>query len=212
MQPSELNRLLGNIDIYLLDQILKNRFSTAMKILDAGCGEGRNAVYFLNSGFQIFGIDQEELAIQYLRFVAKSVQPNYDAHRFQVGQLEEIPFHTGAFEAVICSAVLHFAKGEAHFWEVMQELSRVLKPGGILWFRMCTGFGGILEQSSELGEGRYLLPDGSERFVLQQNHLDKILELGFQFLEAPKTVLVLGQREMGVFVLEKINSKSQLEE
>jgi SAM-dependent methyltransferase len=212
MQPSELNRLLGNIDIYLLDQILKNRFSKEMKILDAGCGEGRNAVYFLNSGFQIFGFDQEELAIQYLRFVAKSVQANYDAHRFQVGQLEEIPFHTGAFEAVICSAVLHFAKGEAHFWEMIQELSRVLKPGGILWFRMTTGFGGVLEQSEDLGEGKYLLPDGSERFVLQQKQLDKILELGFQFLEAPKTVLVLGQREMGVFVLEKIKSKSGVEE
>jgi SAM-dependent methyltransferase len=209
MQPSELNRLLGNIDIYLLDQILKNRFSKEMKILDAGCGEGRNAVYFLNSGFQIFGFDQEELAIQYLRFVAKSVQANYDAHRFQVGQLEEIPFHTGAFEAVICSAVLHFAKGEAHFWEMIQELSRVLKPGGILWFRMCTGFGGVLEQSEDLGEGKYLLPDGSERFVLQQKHLDRLLEMGFQFLEAPKTVLVLGQREMGVFVLEKIKSKSE---
>jgi SAM-dependent methyltransferase len=203
MQPSELNRLLGNIDVYLLDQILKMRFSKEMKILDAGCGEGRNAVYFLNAGFQIFGFDQEELAIQYLRFVAKSLQPNYDAHRFQVGQLEEIPFHAGAFDAVICSAVLHFARGETHFWQMMQELARVLKPGGILWFRMCTGFGGILEQSRDLGDGSYLLPDGSERFVLQQKHLDKILEMGFQFLEAPKTVLVLGQREMGVFVLEK---------
>jgi len=205
MQPSELNRLLGNIDIYLLDQILKARFSKEMKILDAGCGEGRNAVYFLNAGYQIFGFDQEELAIQYLRFVAKSLQPNYDSHRFQVGRMEEIPFHKDAFDAVICSAVLHFAKGEAHFWKMMEELARVLKPGGILWFRMCTGFGGILEQSTELGDGRYLLPDGSERFVLQQKHLDKILEMGFQFLGAPKTVLVLGQREMGVFVLEKIS-------
>ncbi|MDG1276644.1 MAG: class I SAM-dependent methyltransferase [Algoriphagus sp.] len=203
MQPSELNRLLGNIDIYLLDQILKARFSKEMKILDAGCGEGRNAVYFLNAGYQIFGFDQEELAIQYLRFVAKSLQPNYDSHRFQVGTMEEIPFHKDAFDAVICSAVLHFANDEENFWQMMNEMLRVLKPGGILWFRMCTGFGGILEKSTELGGGRYLLPDGSERFVLQQKHLDKILKMGFQFLEAPKTVLVLGQREMGVFVLEK---------
>ncbi|WP_075348872.1 class I SAM-dependent methyltransferase [Algoriphagus marinus] len=203
MQPSELNRLLGNIDIYLLDQILKARFSTEMKILDAGCGEGRNAVYFLNAGFQIFGFDQEELAVQYLRFVAKSLQPNYDAHRFQVGRMEEMPFHAGAFDAVICSAVLHFARDEENFWQMMNEMCRVLKPGGILWFRMTTAFGGILEKSTELGDGKYLLPDGSERFVLQQKHLDKILDMGFQFLEVPKTVLVLGQREMGVFVLEK---------
>lgn len=204
MKPSELNQLLGNIDLYLLDQILKERFSTEMKILDAGCGEGRNAVYFLNSGFQIFGVDQEELAIQYLHYVTKSLNPGYDAHRFQVGRMEEIPFHTEAFDAVICSAVLHFAKSEVHFWKMMEEMFRILKPGGILWFRMCTSFGGISEQSEDLGDGRYLLPDGSERFVLQQKHLEKILEIGFQFLEAPKTVLVLGQREMGVFVMEKI--------
>jgi SAM-dependent methyltransferase len=212
MQPSELNRLLGNIDVYLLDQILKNRFSTEMKILDAGSGEGRNAIYFLNSGYQIFGIDQEELAIQYLRFVAKSLNSNYDAHRFQVGQLEEIPFHAGAFDAVICSAVLHFAKSEFNFWEMIHEMDRVLKPGGILWFRMTTGFGGILEQSEDLGAGRFLLPDESERFVLQQKHLDRLLGMGFEYLEAPKTVLVIGQREMGVFVLEKIRkTKSAVE-
>jgi SAM-dependent methyltransferase len=212
MQPSELNRLLGNIDVYLLDQILKNRFSTEMKILDAGSGEGRNAIYFLNSGYQIFGIDQEELAIQYLRFVAKSLNSNYDAHRFQTGQLEEIHFHAGAFDAVICSAVLHFAKSESNFWEMIHEMDRVLKPGGILWFRMTTGFGGILEQSEDLGAGRFLLPDESERFVLQQKHLDRLLGMGFEYLEAPKTVLVIGQREMGVFVLEKIRkTKSAVE-
>ncbi len=204
MQPADLNRLLGNIDIYLLDQILKNRFSKEMKILDAGCGEGRNAIYFLNSGFQIFGIDQEELAIQYIRYSAKSLDPSYDSHRFQVGQLEEIPFHQEAFDAVICSAVLHFAKGEAHFWKMMEELLRVLKPGGIIWFRMCTGLGGILNESKELESGRHLLPDGSERFVLQQTHLDQLLKMGLTFLELPKTVLVLGQREMGVFLMQKV--------
>ncbi len=204
MEISELNKLLGNIDIYLLDQILKGRFTKEMKILDAGCGEGRNAVYFINSGYQVFGMDREELAIQYLRFLSKSLNPSYDAHRFQVGTMEEIPFHKEAFDAVVCSAVLHFARDEENFWQMMQELTRVLKPRGVLWFRMCTGFGGILDQSSEMGGGRYRLPDGSERFVLQQKHLDKILEMGFQFLEVPKTVLVLEQREMGIFLVEKI--------
>lgn len=203
MKPSQLNQLLGNIDVYLLDQILKERFAPDMKILDAGCGEGRNAVYFLNAGYQIFGIDQEELAIQYLRYVAKSLNPDYDALRFQVGQLEEIPFHAAAFDAIICSAVLHFAKSEDHFWKMFQELDRVLQPGGILWFRMTTGFGGILEKSIDLGEGAYLLPDESERFLFCQKHLDQVFDLGYSFLEVPKTVLVLEQREMGIFVLRK---------
>ena len=203
MNISELNRLLGNIDIYLLDQILKGRFSTEMKILDAGCGEGRNIIYFINNGYQVFGIDQNETAIQYCRFMAKSLDSNYDAHRFQVGKLEEIPFHKEAFDAVICSAVLHFAKGEDNFWQMIEEILRILKPGGIFWFRMTTAFGGMLEESYSTGRGTYLLPDGSERFLLTQSLVDKLGEMGLKFLESPKSVLVHGQRAMGVFVMEK---------
>jgi len=203
MNPKELNKLLGNIDIYLLDQILKERFSKNMRILDAGCGEGRNSIYFLNDGYRIFGIDQEELAIQYLKYLAKTIHPKYDLARFQVAKLEEIPFHDGAFDAVICSAVLHFAQSEKHFFQMVKELLRVLKPGGFLWFRSCTGFGGILEQGQPIGEGRYLIPDGSERFVITREILQQIEDLGLKFLEEPKTVLVLDQREMGVFLLQK---------
>lgn len=204
MEITDLNRLLGNVDIYLLDQILKGRFTKEMRMLDAGCGEGRNTVYFINQGYQIFGIDPNELAIQYCRYQAKSLNPEYDVHRFQVGRLEEIPFHAGAFDVVICSAVLHFAESVDNFWQMIGEIRRVLKPGGVFWFRMCTGFGGILEQSESLGNGKYLLPDGTERFVLNREQMKEIEQKGFRFLEAPKTVLVLEQREMGIFLLEKI--------
>lgn len=204
MEVTDLNKLLGNIDVYLLDQILKGRFSKDMKILDAGCGEGRNTVYFIQEGYQIFGIDPNETAIQYCRYAAKSLDQQYDIHRFQKGRLEEIPFHKEAFEAVVCSAVLHFASGVDNFWEMITEIHRILKPGGIFWFRMCTGFAGILSESKPIGNGRYHLPDGSDRFVLTSEDVDKLLEKGFKFIENPKTVLVLGQREMGVFLLEKM--------
>lgn len=204
MEVNELNRLLGNIDIYLLDQILKGRFTKEMKILDAGCGEGRNAVYFINQGYQIFGIDPNEIAIQYCRYMAKSFRPAFDSYRFQTGKLEQIPFHTEAFDSVICLAVLHFASSEENFWEMIAEIHRVLKPGGFFWFRMTTGFGKVLEQSEALRNGRFVLPDGSERFLILQEHVDKLQQLGFRFLEHPKTVLVLDQREMGVFVMEKM--------
>ncbi|WP_091653441.1 class I SAM-dependent methyltransferase [Algoriphagus ornithinivorans] len=204
MEINELNRLLGNVDIYLLDQILKGRFTKEMKILDAGCGEGRNTAYFVNQGYQIFGIDPDELAIQYCRFQSKSLKNEYDAHRFQIGRLEEIPFHAEAFDVVICSAVLHFAKNVDNFRQMISEIHRVLKPGGILWFRMCTGFGGILDSAKEIGNGVFELPDGSERFVLQAKELEQVLDLGFEYVEAPKTVLVLNQREMGVFIMRKI--------
>lgn len=204
MEIDALNHLLGNVDNYLLDQLLKGRFTKEMKILDVGCGEGRNAVYFLQKNYSIFGIDPDELAIQYCRYLAKSIDPQTDIHRFQVGDGAAIPFHDGAFDAVLSSAVLHFAEGHTHFWQMISEIHRVLKPGGIFWLRTCTAFGTILNQSEDLGEGRYALPDGSERYLLLPHGLKKLEEKGFQFLEAPKTVLVYGQREMGVLLLEKI--------
>jgi ubiquinone/menaquinone biosynthesis C-methylase UbiE len=203
MEINELNRLLGNVDIYLLDQMLKGRFTKEMKILDAGCGEGRNSVYFIQKDYQIFGIDPNEAAVQYCRYLAKSLNSHFDIHRFLEGRLEDIPFHAGAFDAVICSAVLHFAESVDNFWEMIYEIQRVLKPGGIFWFRMTTAFGGTLAQSQDLGNGKYALPDGSERFLFLPEYVDKLETIGFRFLEPMKTVLIPGQREMGVFVLEK---------
>jgi 2-polyprenyl-3-methyl-5-hydroxy-6-metoxy-1,4-benzoquinol methylase len=95
MEVSKLNELLGNIDIYLLDQILKGRFTKEMKILDAGCGEGRNCIYFLHEGYQIFGVDANPIAIQMARIYANTINPTYDTLRFQVATVQDMPFHRG---------------------------------------------------------------------------------------------------------------------
>ena len=207
MDFRELNKQLGNIDIYLLDQILKGRFTPEMKILDAGCGEGRNTHYFIREGFQIFGIDQDKPSIEMARMYASSIQKDFDVHRFQVNDLENLMFHTSAFDAVLSSAVLHFAHDEAHFMTMMSEMVRVLKHEGILWLRMCTDAGNILHSAVRLENNRYLLPDGSERFVLTGNLLNSVMEkFGLVHLEPPKSVLVHELRSMGVFVFEKKQS------
>jgi SAM-dependent methyltransferase len=205
MDYRDLNKQLGNIDIYLLDQILKGRFSPEMKILDAGCGEGRNAHYFIQEGFQIFGIDKDKLSIDMARLYASSIQKDFDIHRFQVNQLENVMFHDAAFDAVLSSAVLHFAEDESHFFIMMGEMVRVLKLRGILWLRMCTDAGNILDAAKNLGNSRYELPDGSERFVLTDEILSAMMEMfGLVYLEPPKSVVVNGLRSMGVFIFEKI--------
>lgn len=204
MEVKKLNQLLGNIDIYLLDQILKGRFQKSMKILDAGCGEGRNSIYFLNEGYQIFGVDSNPIAIQMARIYAQTIQKDYDIHRFQTSIIEDMPFHGGAFDALISSAVLHFAKNEEQFFKMMDEMMRVLKTGGIFFLRMTTAQGGILEKSPDLGNGVYLLPDGTERFLFTED-LEKqtIQKYRLTPIEPPKSVLVHGLRAMGVFVWEK---------
>lgn len=204
MDFKELNKHLGNIDIYLLDQILKGRFTLDMKILDAGCGEGRNTHYFIQEGFQVFGIDHDKVSIEMARMYASSISKDFDIHRFQVNGLENLMFHNAAFDAVLSSAVLHFAYDEDHFMTMVWEIIRVLKQGGIFWLRMCTDAGNILKEATSLGNSRFLLPDGSERFVLTEDLLKSMMvKFGLKYIEPPKSVLVHGLRSMGVFVFEK---------
>ena len=44
---ADLQEQFGNIDIYLFDQLLRGRIGPGMRVLDAGCGGGRNLVYLL---------------------------------------------------------------------------------------------------------------------------------------------------------------------
>ena len=65
--PQNLQDDFGNIDIYLFDLLLKGRITPAMHVLDAGCGGGRNLIYFLRQGYNISGVDLSEEAIVQVR-------------------------------------------------------------------------------------------------------------------------------------------------
>lgn len=203
MNIQELNRTLGNIDIYLLDQILKGRISSDMRILDAGCGEGRNLIYFMNEGYDIHGIDTNPDAIRMLQFVAKSNYPQYERERFQVGRIDEMLYPNAAFDWIISSAVLHFSKSEEEFWLGLREMDRVLKPGGTLFIRMTSDLGMDWNQLQAHGE-QHLLPDGSMRFLLTDQIIHQIKsELAYESLEPTKSVWVDGKRSMATLVLRK---------
>ncbi|UXX79344.1 class I SAM-dependent methyltransferase [Reichenbachiella carrageenanivorans] len=202
MTTQQLNKFLGNIDLYLLDQVLKNKISQDAKVLDAGCGEGRNLIYFLNNQFEVYGIDQNEDAIRMLQFIVGSGYPLCPKDHFQIGELSALPFQTNQFDYVICSAVLHFAQSTHHFWQMFTELDRVLTPNGTLFIRMTSDIG--LNGHETLEDGRYHLPDGSQRFLLTEEMIQTILnDYGYSKSEAIKTVIVANQRCMTTLVLKK---------
>jgi SAM-dependent methyltransferase len=63
MEFITLQQLAGNTDIYLLDQIIKDRYNQNDLILDAGCGNGRNLHWFFLNKIDCFAIDRDEMAI-----------------------------------------------------------------------------------------------------------------------------------------------------
>lgn len=194
---------LGKIDIYLLDQIMKNRITADMRLLDAGCGWGRNSEIFVRNNFDIYGLDRSEEAISELQQLLPIWNKNYNKSKFSTADLNKIPFTDEHFDFIISSAVLHFSQSRTEFIQQMEELIRVLAPNGILWFRMTTKH--TIEQfSTPLSEDIYLLPDGSTRYLLDRNVLQSLLNKhNLEFLDPFKTVNVSDIRTMATVVLRK---------
>jgi len=200
---AELRNAFGEIDIYLFDQLLRGRFDDRSRILDAGCGSGRNLVYFLRSGFDVFGIDRDPAAVARVRALAAEIAPALAAGHFHVGELVSLPWPGEAFDAVVCSAVLHFAESEDHFERMLVEMWRVLRPGGLLFVRLASVIG--LEGAVPMDRNRRArLPDGSVRFLVDEAMLlGWTARLGAELLDPIKTTNVQNQRCMTTWVLRK---------
>jgi len=199
----ELHELLGDMDIYLVDQLLKRRIAPGMRLLDAGCGEGRNLFWFLRSGYEVFGVDTDASSVRQVRRLAGVLAPALSPESFQVSDLEDLPFPDDHFDVVICSAVLHFSRDEEHFDRMLDEMWRVLRPGGLFFTRLASTIG--LEGRVRPRGGRwFLLPDGSERFLVDEEMLRKTASrLGGTWLDPLKTTLVQDLRSMTTWVLRK---------
>lgn len=200
---NNLQQTFGYIDIYLFDQLLKGRFDNSRTILDAGCGAGRNLVYFLQNGYEVYGVDQSTAAINTIKQLSASLSPENALDNFSVSAVEDMPFNDSFFDLVICSAVLHFAKNELHFDSMLRSLWRVLKPGGYLFARLASDIG-IEELVIATGNSRYLLPDGSERFLVNEDILLRYThELNAMLYEPIKTTNVQNLRCMTTWCLQK---------
>lgn len=203
MHPTALAQLLGNIDIYWLDQILKGRLQTGMRILDAGCGSGRNIEYLLRAGFEVAGIDQSAEAITYLHDKLGKILSHIPLDQFEVGEISQMPYENNSFDWVISNAVLHFAQNHAHFVAMVNEMMRVLKPKGILFARLASDIG-ISHLIEPLENGWYHLPDGSNRFLVTELQLVELTQqLGANLIEPIKTTNVQNLRAMTTWVIQK---------
>lgn len=200
---SSLNAIFGNIDIYLFDQLLKGRIQEGMKLLDAGCGGGRNIAYLLHTGVEVFGVDASAEAVEKVQRLAAALAPHLPSHNFILADLSALPYAASYYDMVLCSAVLHFAKDEQHFRRMVQELWRVLKPGGMLFCRMSTTIG-MEGKVKQVAEHLYQMPHGPVWFLADEALLQELEhQLHAERLEPLKTVLVERERSMTTWVLRK---------
>ena len=162
----DLHAQFGDIDIYLFDQLLRGRFDGRRRIFDAGCGHGRNLPYFLRAGFEIYAIDEDPAAVRATRTLAASLAPTLPFDNIRQGALHVLPWTDGRMEAIICSAVLHFARDGIHFDRMVEEMWRVLVRGGLFFARLASSIG--IEDRLADTTGRVRLPYGTDRIVVDE--------------------------------------------
>lgn len=194
--------LLGSVDIGLLDQFQRGRWRTPGRLLDAGCGSGRNLDLFLRLGHEVWVLDESPTAVESARAHAAGLGFPLAEERCLVGGLEGAPLPDGAFDTVVCIAVLHFARDRVRWNAMLDALWRRLVPGGVLFLRLATTIG-VEDHVKPLGGGRYLMGDGTERYLAS---LDDLLEAtasrGGRLLDPVKTTNVQNLRAMTTWVVE----------
>ena len=191
----------GQIDIYVFDQILRGNIAAGMRVVDAGCGYGRNLVHLLREGVEIFAVDASAEAVGHVRALAAELAPELPVGNFQVGAIEKMPWPDGFADVVICNSVLHFARDERHFLAMVEEMWRVLRVGGMLFVRLGSRIGMEFER---VRENLYRIGDGSEWFLVDEAALlDMTRQMDGVLVDPLKTTIVQDYRCMTTWVVRK---------
>jgi tellurite methyltransferase len=199
----ELQEQFGAIDIYLFDQLLRGRITPGMRVLDAGCGSGRNLVYFLRAGYDVLAADPDPAAIEGVRRLAKTLAPNLPDDNFRAEPAEAMTFPDACADVVVSSAVLHFARDDRQFEAMLRGTWRVLRPGGLLFARLASSIG-MEHRVERVAGNRFRLPDGSERYLVDEAALlEWNTRLGGTLVDPLKTTIVQDQRCMTTWVVRK---------
>lgn len=200
---TDLEEQFGQIDIYLFDQLLRGRLVPGTRVLDAGCGRGRNIHYLLRTGYEVFGTDVDPESVEAVRRLARTLAPRLPAENFRVEPIEAMSFPDAFADTVICSTVLHFARDDAHFREMLDGTWRVLRPGGLFFSRLASSIG-MEARMKQIDGRRCLMPDGTERYLVDEALLlEQTRRLGATLLDPIKTTVVQDQRCMTTWVMRK---------
>jgi len=157
----------------------------------------------MSEGFELWGVDESAEAIEQVRALAARRAPRLSKDCFIVGSVENMPYADASMDVVISSAVLHFARDERQWTAMVDEMWRALSSGGVFFARLATTIGqeGMLES---LGGRRYVLLDGTQRFLVDEQMLmATTARLGAALLDPLKTSVVQNLRSMATWVLRK---------
>jgi tellurite methyltransferase len=103
-----------------------------LRVLDAGCGEGKNALFMASQGAAVDGFDISEIAIEHARNLINDKETDI---RFTVSDIRHVDLRDRLFDVVISYGLFHCLSGEDEIVQVCTKLQKATCPGG--YFILC---------------------------------------------------------------------------
>lgn len=124
------------------------------RLLDLGFGDGRNFLLFQNIGVKLYGVEPDA---EVCKLVAERAQGFGIDAELVAGNNSSIPFGDAFFDYVVASHSIYYIAENQTFDHNVQEVARVLRPGGWLIATFPDLENTVLRNADALGDGHYRL-------------------------------------------------------
>jgi 2-polyprenyl-3-methyl-5-hydroxy-6-metoxy-1,4-benzoquinol methylase len=124
-EKGPFRRKKPDIEGYKVLKFLKKELKKG-RVLDLGCGGGRNSVLLAENGFEAYGVDISKHAIKLAKLLAKEKKAKAE---FKVGSVLDLAYKDGFFDAVMDFGCLHHLR-KSQWKKYLKSILRVLKTGG----------------------------------------------------------------------------------
>ena len=113
-------------------QAAADEWRAAARLLDIGCGAGRNAVPLARAGWDVYGVDLSLPMVTTARARVAAAQLT-DRARVLLAPMDRLPFASASFDFIVAHGIWNLARSGGEFRRAVDEAARVARPGCALF-------------------------------------------------------------------------------
>ena len=163
----------------LFAQEIGDMLIPAKNILELGCGNGRDSLYFLRLGLNVTAIDSSDGVIAQLKEKYEENNIYFICDDF----VSSSAIFSGEYDYVYSRFTLH-AINEIQETEVLHNVYKVLKTNGLFFIEVRSVNDELYGKGEKVGENSYIFNGHFRRFIKMEDLVNKMKAIGFEIVNA----------------------------